>query len=92
MATITCYDALNCQKDIAETIVDQGVDHVLALKGNPHDLFEGVKLCLEMSLSEGFGEKHQAMISWLLLSVASIDSRIVVPNCRNTIARSAKGR
>jgi predicted transposase YbfD/YdcC len=30
-------DALNCQKAIAEQIVEQGGDYVLALKGNhPH--------------------------------------------------------
>jgi predicted transposase YbfD/YdcC len=57
-AVITA-DALNCQKDIAETIVDQGADYVLALKGNHHDLFEDVKLYFATSLSDGFEEKYQ---------------------------------
>ena len=32
--TIVTADALNCQRDIARQIVDQGGDYVLALKGN----------------------------------------------------------
>ena len=32
--TIVTVDALNCQRDIAQQIVDQGGDYALALKGN----------------------------------------------------------
>ena len=32
--TIVTTDALNCQRTIAQQIVDQGGDYVLALKGN----------------------------------------------------------
>jgi predicted transposase YbfD/YdcC len=58
-AVITA-DALNCQKDIAKQIVDQGADYVLALKGNHESLFEDAKLYFETSLSEGFEERRQA--------------------------------
>jgi predicted transposase YbfD/YdcC len=57
--SVITADALNCQKHIAEQIVDRGADYVLALKGNHHDLFENVKLYFETSLSDGFEEKYQ---------------------------------
>lgn len=57
--SVITADALNCQKDIAETIVDQGADYVLALKGNHQSLFDDVKLYFETGLSDGFEEKHQ---------------------------------
>jgi len=40
-------DALNCQRDIAQQVIDQGGDYVLALKGNQGTLFEAVKLFLD---------------------------------------------
>ena len=40
-------DALNCQRDIAQQVIDHGVDYVLALKGNQGTLFEDVKLFLD---------------------------------------------
>jgi predicted transposase YbfD/YdcC len=57
--SVITADALNCQKEIAEAIVDAGADYVLALKGNHHDLFEDVKLYFETSLAEGFEQRHQ---------------------------------
>ena len=35
-------DALNCQKDIAQTIIDRGADYVFALKGNHPQLHQEV--------------------------------------------------
>jgi predicted transposase YbfD/YdcC len=40
--TIVTVDALNCQRDIARQIVDQGGDYVLALKGNQGTLHDDV--------------------------------------------------
>jgi predicted transposase YbfD/YdcC len=40
--TIVTTDALNCQRSIAEQIVDQGGDYVLALKGNQGTLHDDV--------------------------------------------------
>src|SRR3974377_1196561 len=40
--TIVTVDALNCQRAIAEQIVKQGGDYVLALKGNQGGLHEDV--------------------------------------------------
>ncbi len=39
---IVTMDAMGCQKQLAETIRDRGVDHVLALKGNQSPLHEAV--------------------------------------------------
>jgi len=45
--TIVTTDALNCQRPIAEQIVRQGGDYVLALKGNQGTLHDDVRLHLE---------------------------------------------
>jgi predicted transposase YbfD/YdcC len=45
--TIVTTDALNCQRAIAQQIVDQGGDYVLALKGNQGTLYEDVSLYLD---------------------------------------------
>ncbi len=40
---IVTIDAMGCQKKIAERIIDQGGDYVLALKGNQGTLHEEVE-------------------------------------------------
>ncbi len=45
--TIVTADALNCQRAIAQQIVDQGGDYVLALKGNQGTLHDDVSLFLD---------------------------------------------
>lgn len=45
--TIVTVDALNCQRHIAQQIVDQGGDYVLALKGNQGTLHADVSLFLD---------------------------------------------
>jgi predicted transposase YbfD/YdcC len=45
--TIVTVDALNCQRDIARRIVDQGGAYVLALKGNQGTLHSDVRLFLD---------------------------------------------
>jgi predicted transposase YbfD/YdcC len=42
--TIVTTDAMNCQRAIAQQIVDQGGDYCLALKGNQGTLHDDVKL------------------------------------------------
>lgn len=41
---IVTTDALNCQKNIAETIIEQGAEYVLALKENHPNLYADVEL------------------------------------------------
>ena len=45
--TIVTVDALNCQRNIARQIVDQGGDYVLTLKGNQGTLHDDVMLSLD---------------------------------------------
>jgi predicted transposase YbfD/YdcC len=44
---IVTTDALNCQRAIAQQIVDQGGDYALALKGNQGTLHDDVRLFLD---------------------------------------------
>jgi predicted transposase YbfD/YdcC len=45
--TIVTADALNCQRVIAQQIVDQGGDYALALKGNQGTLHDDVRTYLD---------------------------------------------
>jgi predicted transposase YbfD/YdcC len=50
--TIVTADALNCQRAIAQQIVDQGGDYVLALKGNQGTMHDDVSTYLDDPASE----------------------------------------
>jgi predicted transposase YbfD/YdcC len=50
--TIVTADALNCQREIAQQIVDQGGDYALALKGNQATLLADVKTYFDDSASK----------------------------------------
>lgn len=50
--TIVTVDALNCQRAIAQQIVDQGGDYAFALKGNQGTLHEDVRLYLDDPLAK----------------------------------------
>lgn len=52
--SIVTADALNCQKNIAEQIINQGGDYVLALKSNHQFLHEDVKLFFDDAIIDGF--------------------------------------
>jgi predicted transposase YbfD/YdcC len=56
--SVVTADALNCQKEIAEQIVDQGGDYALALKGNHPEIYEDVKLYFENCLCDGFDRDY----------------------------------
>lgn len=45
--TTVTVDALNCQRDIARQIIDQGADYALALKGNQGTLYDDVRCYLD---------------------------------------------
>ena len=53
--TIT-IDAMGCQRDIAEQIVNQRADYVLTLKGNQNNLHDDVKTYFEDAQKTGFKE------------------------------------
>jgi predicted transposase YbfD/YdcC len=51
---IVTIDAMGCQKEIAQDIVDGGGDYVLAVKGNQEKLQEAVLATMEKGLEEDF--------------------------------------
>ena len=55
---VVTIDAIGCQRDIAQTILDKKADYVLALKGNQGTLREDVELFVAEQKSNGF--KHAA--------------------------------
>jgi predicted transposase YbfD/YdcC len=55
---VVTIDAIGCQRDIAQTILDKRADYVLALKGNQGTLREDVELFVAEQTSNGF--KHAA--------------------------------
>ena len=49
---IVTIDAMGCQKDIAEKVVDAGAGYVLALKENHPTLYDDVRVYFETALAE----------------------------------------
>lgn len=62
---IVSIDAMGCQRDIAEKIVDKKADYVLALKGNQGTLREDVELFAAEQKANGFNDtkvsRHQTV-------------------------------
>lgn len=56
---IVTYDAMGCQKEIAQTIRDQGADYVLAVKENQPRLYEDVLATFEEAFEGQRGETYQ---------------------------------
>jgi len=53
---IVTIDAMGCQKEIAEQIVDQDADYVLALKGNQGRLYRDAKVLFEDARAIDFAD------------------------------------
>src|SRR5208283_3142494 len=53
---IVTLDAMGCQRQIAQKIVDKKADFVLALKGNQGTLQDDVKLFVEEQQAKGFAD------------------------------------
>jgi len=53
---IVTIDAMGCQRDIAQKIIDKRADYVLALKGNQGTLREDVELFATEQKSNGFAD------------------------------------
>nr|WP_294560237.1 ISAs1 family transposase [uncultured Rhodopila sp.] len=53
---IVTIDAMGCQRDIAQKIVDKKADYVLALKGNQGSLREDVELFVAEQQANGFAD------------------------------------
>ena len=52
---IVTMEAMGCQPDLAQQIISQGADSVLALKGNHPTAFEEVSAFLDTAVAAGFG-------------------------------------
>jgi predicted transposase YbfD/YdcC len=53
---IVTIDAMGCQRDIAQAIIDQKADYVLALKGNQGTLREDVEVFVTEQTAKGFAD------------------------------------
>lgn len=53
---IVTIDAMGCQKDIAEAIVNKGADYILAVKGNHRDLAEAIKDTFDFAKNKDFND------------------------------------
>jgi predicted transposase YbfD/YdcC len=53
---IVTIDAMGCQRDIADKILDKKADYVLALKGNQGTLREDVEVFVAEQKANGFGD------------------------------------
>ena len=51
---VVTIDAMGCQRDIAQTILDRKADYILALKGNQGSLKDDVKLFVDEQKAVGF--------------------------------------
>jgi predicted transposase YbfD/YdcC len=56
-ATVT-IDAIGCQREIAEQIIGQGGDYVLALKANQQSLYTDVQMYMDDGIAHGFAGEH----------------------------------
>ena len=57
---VVTIDAMGCQRDIAQKILDKGGDYVLALKGNQNSLHDDIKLFVTEQKARNF---YQTRIS-----------------------------
>lgn len=53
---IVTIDAIGCQKEIAQQIVDQGADYLLAVKSNQEHLYEDMELFFRLSQENDFAK------------------------------------
>jgi predicted transposase YbfD/YdcC len=57
---VVSIDAMGCQTEIAKTIIEQGADYVLALKGNQGNLHDDVRELFASAIAQNFKNiEHQ---------------------------------
>ncbi len=57
---LVSIDAMGCQREIAKTIIEQGGDYVLALKGNQGNLYDNVREVFTSARQQDFKDlEHQ---------------------------------
>jgi predicted transposase YbfD/YdcC len=56
---LVSIDAMGCQKDIAQQVIDQGGDYLLVVKENQGNLHQEIEACFQKAAAEDFeGVKH----------------------------------
>lgn len=75
--SIVTSDAMGCQTNIAELIVAQGGDYVLALKGNQGSLYEAVRDTFTLTAAEGFAGAPVARVTTVEKGHGRIETRQV---------------
>ena len=60
---IITIDAMGCQRDIAQKVVEKKADYVLALKGNQGSLREDVELFAAEQKAAGFRDRRTSPAS-----------------------------
>ena len=58
---LVTIDAMGCQTEIAQTIIEQGADYALALKGNQGNLYEDVRQLFELGREKRVERLTRAM-------------------------------
>ena len=82
---VVSIDALGCQKDVAQKIVDEGGDYCLAVKANQPTLHQKVKTLLDEGILEGFNGWDAQMDQTTNSGHGRIETRTVwvTPNAAN---------
>ena len=87
--TIVTTDALNCQREIARTIIDKGGDYALALKGNQGTLHDDVRRFLDDPACEAKVSRPSSMAIMVASRRARRQSRRISAGCRKAITSPA---
>jgi len=69
---IVTIDAMGCQRDIAQKIIDKKADYVLALKGNHGTLRDDVELFAAEQKASGFADSKSARVRRLMVTTAGL--------------------
>ncbi len=69
---IITIDAMGCQRDIAQKVVEKKADYMLALKGNQGSLREDVELFVAEQKAAGFRDTRSVRTKrWMAIMAAS---------------------
>lgn len=94
---LVTIDAMGCQKEIAEQIIDQGGDYVLAVKENQPKLYEGIEQLEQAALEKeyagcsSYGEEERShgrqelRACWVLTDLESLQERSKWPGLQSVI-------
>ena len=87
---VVTADAMHCQRQVAQQVVEQGGDYALALKGNQGTLHDDVKLFLDdpgtpVAQAAQIGKGHgriESRVASVSADVAGCKSGMTGPVCR----------